>query len=161
MKWVSVNSSSTNERYELWTKDEKLASVSFSAKTHIVRFVSNLGMRLFFFEKRGLMNPKTVIANEYGIRIGKLESDKNSPQKGMVELDGKKYCFQVNPNNSDELSIYEEGRSQTIMNCSFNMVSNGITKAKSILDTKLPCLLMMLCWYALISHQSPYSGAAA
>ncbi len=161
MKWVSVNSNSTNENFELWKQDQKLATVSFSTKTHIVRLVSNLGKRLFFFEKRGLLNPRTVIANEYGIQIGKFELDMYTPQKGVVELDGRKYCFQKNPNNAAELSVYDEEMQNNLIDCSFNMVTNGLSKTKTLLDSKFPSLLLLVCWYALVPHHSPYSEVAA
>src|SRR5476651_1188987 len=103
MKWVCVNTGSPDESFELWNQDKKLADISFSNRTRIARIVSNLGRRLFFFEKKGVLAPRAIIKNEYGIKMGKLELEKPGAQKGCLELDGKKYRYVFNENNSGEL----------------------------------------------------------
>jgi len=146
MKWVSVNNGTSGENFELWQGENKLAGISFSKTTaHIARIASNLGRRLFFFEKEGLFTPKAVFKNEYGIKIGKLEEIK--PGMGILEMEGKKYSFIYNNNNSGELVIYDEAMQQNLLTCSFNAIANGFAKTKSLLDTKFPTLLMALCWY--------------
>jgi hypothetical protein len=149
MKWVSVNSNSNSlENFELWKDDIKLATISFSKSTRIARIVSTLGKRLFFFEKRGLLTPRAVIKNEYGIKMGKVEEVKAGTGKGYLELNEKKYYFIYNQNNSGELALYgDELMQEELLNCSFTTLSAGFTKSKSLLDTKFPSLLMALCWY--------------
>ena len=147
MKWVSVNSGTANENFELWEADIKVADISFSKSTRIARFVSKLSKRLFFFEKKGLLTPKAVIKNEYGIKMGKVEETKPGTGKGYVELNDKKYFFVYNENNSGELMLYDEAMQKNLLTCSFNTLSSGFNKTKSLLDTKFPSLLMALCWY--------------
>ncbi len=148
MKWVSVNNSTSNENFELWKDDIKLADISFSKNTRVARFVSKLSKRLFFFEKRGLLSPKAVIKNEYGIKMGTMEETKSGTGKGYVELDGLKYFFVFNQNNSGELILYDATMQKNLLQCSFNTLSAGFNKTKSLFDTKFPSLLMALCWYA-------------
>ena len=59
----------------------------------------------------------------------------------------KKYFFVYNENNSGELMLYDEAMQKSLLTCSFNTLSAGFNKTKSLLDTKFPSLLMALCWY--------------
>lgn len=143
MKWVSVNNGTSSENFELWEADKKLAVISFSNTTRIARIVSNLGKRLFFFEKRGLLTPKAIFKNEYGIKMGKLELDKPGAQNGHLEIEEKKYRYSFNENNSGELKVYNEEMTENLITCTFPALSSG-----AFLDTKLPSLLLVLCWYS-------------
>jgi hypothetical protein len=152
MKWISVNNGS-EENFELWKDDTtKLADISFSKESRIARFVSKLTRRLFFFEKRGLFSRKAVIKNEYGIKMGDVEELKGG--KGFVEVDGKKYYFVYDQNNSGELELYDESMEKSLLSCSFNTLTNGFNKTKSLLDSKFPSLLMVLCWYVFQPHSA-------
>ncbi len=150
MKWVSVNTGAANENFELWQADKKLAEISFTKGTRIARFVSSISRRIFFFEKKGLFSPKAIIKNEYGIKMGKLELSKPQAQNGFLELDGKKYQYSFNENNSGELKVYTEGGNSTILTCNFPLPTQNQStlKSTSFLDSKLPSLLLVLCWYA-------------
>lgn len=149
MKWISVNNSTSNENFELWEADKKLADISFSNTTRIARIVSNLGKRLFFFEKKGLLTPKAIFKNEYGIKMGKLELEKPGAQKGYLEVEDKKYRYVFNENNNGELNVYNETMSETLITCNFpSTVTSGSGKTRSFLDSKLPSLLLVLCWYS-------------
>jgi hypothetical protein len=154
MKWVSVNNGTAQESFELWEADKKLAVISFSNTTRIARIVSNLGKRLFFFEKRGLLTPKAIFKNEYGIKMGKLELQKPGAQNGQLEIEGKKYHYIFNENNSGELKVYDETMHENLITCNFPDTTGGLFKTKSFLDTKLPSLLLVLCWYSFQPRQS-------
>jgi hypothetical protein len=158
MKWVSVNNGTSQESFELWEADKKLAVISFSNTTRIARIVSNLGKRLFFFEKRGLLTPKAIFKNEYGIKMGTVEEIK--PGRGFVELNEKKYSFVYNENNNGELVLYD-AMQNNLLTCSFNTLSPGFNKTKSLLDTKFPSLLMVLCWYVFHPHNAGVKEAVS
>ena len=140
MKWVNVSKGSANENFELWGEDKKLANVSFNNNSHIARIVSNLGKRLFFFEKKGIFSPRAIIKNEYGIKMGKLELDQPDAQQGHLEMDGKKYCYIFNENNSGELKLYDEEMKKNLLTCNFPQISNPLARKKSFLDSKIPSL---------------------
>jgi len=145
MKWISINTEFSGEGYELWAGDKKLAGISFSQRTHIGRVMSNIGKRLFFFEKKGLFTPRAIITNEYGIRMGMVDEERPGSGKGHLEFDGRKYTYVL---NSGTLELYDEEMKKSLLSCSFNAVMSKIAKAKSLLDTKFPSLLLVLCWYA-------------
>lgn len=154
MKWVSVNNGTAKESFELWETDKKLAGISFSKHTRFARMVSTLGKRIFSFEKQGLFSQKEFIKNEYGVRIGKVEVTKPGAGKGIVEFDGKKYCYVYNQDNSGDLNLYDEAMKKNLLTCSFKAINTGLSKTKSLLDTKFASLLLVLCWYSFQPHNT-------
>ena len=161
MKWVSVNNGTANENFELWEVDKKLATISFSNTTRIARIVSNLGKRLFFFEKKGLLAPKAIFKNEYGIKMGKLELEKPGAQKGFLEIEEKKYRYVFNASNNGELNVYNETMSETLITCNFPAATNWAAKKPSFLDTKFSSLLLILCWYSFQPKNAAITEAFA
>ena len=157
MKWVSVNTGASNEIFELWNGDRKLANISFSNRTRFARIVSSFGKRIFSFEKRGFLLPKEVVKNEYGIKMGEVEESRPGSGKGQVMLDGKKYLFIYDENNSGELVLYDELMQKSLLTCSFNMVNKGLMKTRSLFDNKFASLLLVLRWYTF----QPHSASAA
>lgn len=155
MKWISVSNNSSKESFELWEDEMKLANISFSKQTRFVRIVSSLGKRMFTFEKKGLFTPKKFIRDEYGVKLGKVEETK--PGKGIVVLNGKKYSFTYDRENTGELVLYDELMQNNLLTCSFKTLNSGLTKTKSLLDSKFASLLLVLCWYTF----QPHNGAAA
>lgn len=157
MQWVKVQSNTPAETFELWSGDKKIAGASFSNTSHIVRMASAVGKRLFFYGNNGWLVQKPVIKNEYGITFGKLESASESGEKGYVELDGKKYHYQLQADNSISLQLLDGELNQSITSCSFaSVLSKGFTKTKSLMNTRFPQLLLLLCWYSFnMHHHSP------
>lgn len=154
MKWVNAKDSSSGENFELRDDERLLAGISFSKQTRFVRVVSDLGKRMFSFEKKGFLNPGKVIKNEYGIKLGKIEELKPGAGKGIVELNGKKYFFEFDKDHSGELKLYDELKQRSLLTCSFKAINLGINKTKSLLDTKFASLLLLLCWYSFQPHHT-------
>lgn len=160
MKWLATNNNTNGECFELWDDGNKLANISFSKRTGFVRMVSNLGKRMFSFDKIGLFTPKKIIRNEYGFKLGKIIEEKPGSGKGLVVLDGKKYSFIYDKDNSGNLFLYDEQMRHNLLTCSFATINSGISKTKSFLDSKIASLLLMLCWYTFQPHnaQAPDIG---
>lgn len=152
MKWFSVNTTSSKEKFELWEDEKMLADISFSKQTRFVRMVSNLGKRMFSFEKKGLFTHRKVIKNEYGIKLGKVEE--KSTGKGIVELEGKKYPFVYDKDNTGDLTLYDEDMQKNLLSCNFKAITNTINKTNSLLDTRVANLLLLLCWYTFQPHNA-------
>jgi hypothetical protein len=152
MKWVNISNSSSKEIFELQDDEKVLADISFSKQTRFVRIVSDLGRRMFSFEKSGFLHPRKIIRDEYGIKFGKVEEDKHG--KGIIELDGKKYAFVYEENGSGDLIIYDELMQKDLLRCNFNAIANSLNKATSLLDTKFASLLLLLCWYSFQPHNT-------
>jgi hypothetical protein len=147
MKWVKTNTNSSNEQFELWEGDKKIAELSFTNGTRIGRFVSTLTKRIFFFDSRGVFAPKAILKNEYGIKIGKLALADAKLKNGYLELEGKKYQYTFNHNNSNELKVFDEASNKNLITCTFPTATLDTTNKPSFLNTKLPSLFLVLCWY--------------
>lgn len=152
MKWVSTNNNSSQENFELQDDEKVLAGISFNKQTRFARLVSGFGKRMFSFENKGFLKPARVIKNEYGIKLGRVEELKDG--KGYVELDGKKYFYIYDKDNSGELVLYDEAMENNLLTCSFNAINLGINKTKSLLDSKFASLLLVLCWYTFQPHNT-------
>jgi len=154
MKWVNINNTSAKESFELREDEKVLADISFSKQTRFVRIVSKLGKRMFSFEKKGFLNQSKVIRDEYGIKLGRVEETKPGTGKGLVELNGKRYFYVYDRDNSGELVLYDEFMQKNLLTCSFNAIATGLNKTKSLLDTKFASLLLLLCWYSFQPHNT-------
>lgn len=152
MKCLTVNNTSLNEIFELRDDEKVLAGISFSKQTRFVRIVSDLGKRMFSFEKKGFFTPRKVIRDEYGIKLGKVEETGHGTGKGIIELDGKKYTYVFNQDNTGDLVLYDEAMKKNLLSCNFKAINNTISKTNSFLDTKFSTLLLLLCWYAFQPH---------
>lgn len=162
MQWVKVQSNTPAETFELWSGDKKVAGASFSNTSHIIRMASAVGKRLFFYGNKGWLVQKPVIKNEYGITLGKLEFESETGEKGYVELDEKKYHYQLQADGSINLQSFDDALNQNVTSCNFgNVLSKGFTKTKSLMNTRFPQLLLLLCWYSFNMHQQSGSQQPA
>jgi len=159
MKWVNIINSSSKENFELREDDRVLADISFSKQTRFVRVVSDLGKRMFSFETRGFLSHCKIIRNEYGIRLGKVETEK--PGKGKIEIDGKKYAFIFDEYNTGDLIVFDEMMQKNLLRCNFNAIADTLHKTSSLLDTKFASLLLLLCWYSFQPHNTAVTNVVA
>ena len=153
MKWVNVSNGYSGDHYELWKNDKKLVSLYISNHTKTTRIECADDKRLFFIEKKGFLNSRTVIKNEYGILVGEVLGETREAEKGIIELDGKRYEYSFTENTNGELVIFEENTNNPLVSCNLSSDHDEVAavakKSKSLHDTKYPSLLMALCWYLL------------
>ena len=81
MQWVNVSNGYSGNHYELWKDNNKLVSLSISNRTKITRIECEADKRLFFIEKKGFLNSRTVIKNEYGILVGEVLGETREAEK--------------------------------------------------------------------------------
>ena len=154
MKFISVNkNSSAGNAFELWYNDKKLISLSLGKETKTARIESGTDRRLFFIEKRGFLHNKTIIKNEYGIKVGELSSEQQNANEGVIEWDGKKYGYTFGQNNGTALTLSNELENTPFISCNLSAIidtaASLVKKSISLHDTKYPYILTALCWYLL------------
>ena len=153
MKWINVSNNSSNLSYELWNDEIKLVSLSISNRTKISRIECATDKRLFFIEKTGFLHSKTIIKNEYGIRLGELIGENRDAHEGMIELEGKKYAYSFNNITEAGLVIYDESKKKPLVSCHLSSPVDQATavvkRSRSLHDTAYPSLLLAICWYLL------------
>jgi hypothetical protein len=153
MKWEVVSSNANQELYELWHNEKKLLTLDYHPFTSSARINYPAERRVFLIRKEGFLRNKTVLRNEYGVRIGQLGYDKGSSQSGTLELNDEKFNYRFHNNSLSELIVYKNSPDIPFVTC----VLKGGNENPSIQfnnETKLSplqhFLLMALCWYMLL-----------
>jgi len=152
MNWkTALTTNSNQELYELWHADKKLLSLEFHPFTNSARIQYEDTKRVFNLRKEGFLRNKTVLRNEYGIRIGQLGTDKARPGEGTIELNEKKFNYTLQNNPLSELVIRSEENKPLIV-CG---LASEYGRAAVELSRHQPgnaehFLLMALCWYLFL-----------
>ncbi len=132
------------QKYLLVDGSDRKAELKYNLLQKSVRVSNDDAQRVFFMEKTGFWNNKTIFKNEYGVEIGKMSNEKGF-HAGHIEVDGNKFHYVVHDAPSQELVIYDE-LSQPILTC--DLSASGYKQGQD-----LGGLVLGLCWYA-----NPSSG---
>lgn len=148
MKWVMVKHASPSvQKYHLLEGVSKKAVLKYNLLQQSVRVSNDDTQRVFFLERSGFWNNKTIFKNEYGLEIGKMSFEKGF-HAGAIEVDGNKYHYVTDDNQ--QLVIYDD-LSHPILTC-------DLSAAGYKPDQDLSSLLLGLCWYVYPSsgvHEPP------
>ncbi len=136
MKWVMVKHASPSvQKYHLVEGVAKKAVLKYNLLQQSVRVSNDDTQRVFFLERTGFWNNKTIFKNEYGLEIGKMSFEKGF-HSGAIEVDGNKYHYVI---QESQLVIYND-LSQPILTC-------DLSAAGYKPDQDLSSLVLGLCWY--------------
>jgi hypothetical protein len=149
MKWVMVKHASPSvQKYHLVEGASQKAVLKYNLLQQSVRISNEDTQRVFFLERTGFWNNKTIFKNEYGLEIGKMSFEKGF-HAGTIEVDGNKYHYVIQDNALQQLVIYDD-LSNPILTCDLNTAGYKP-------DQDLSSLLLGLCWYLFpaAGQQSP------
>jgi hypothetical protein len=153
MKWEIVTTSAGHERYDLWHNEKKLLTLDFHPFTNSARIEYAAEKRVFMIRKEGFLRNKTVLRNEYGVRMGQLGYEKSKANEGQIELDGEKFFYSIHNDPLAELVIYRDTKDKPFVICGLK-ADNGDTSVQFNKTTELSpsrhFLLMALCWYMFL-----------
>jgi hypothetical protein len=94
---------------------------------------------------------KTVLCNEYGIRLGHLVNDS---KEHYIELNGERFFYAIDNGEKPQLIIYKESKSNPLVICDIdiNKNSNSLFVSKGVTpDAKVySSLLLALGWYMFL-----------
>lgn len=148
MKWESVTSTLGYSVYALWNNGHKLATLVFNFSSNAARLEYANEKRVFLIRKEGFRKNKTVLRNEYGVRIGYAGTENN---EAFIELDNERFFYSVDNKEEPVVTIYKDSKDHPLAVCGLNVDKgkslNTIGKDKSIRDEAHYSLLMTLCWY--------------
>lgn len=153
MKWIVVSKTSEQELYELWLKDKKVMALEFHPSTNSARISSDEEQRVFHLRKEGLLKNKTVLRNEYGIRIGRLGYEKWDANHGYVELGNEKFNYTIGNNPMAELRISRDNSEEPLVVCGLKVKNDSTPVHFSNQNELSPSeymLLLSLCWYIVL-----------
>jgi hypothetical protein len=151
MRWETVNSASNNEVYHLYKDDKKILTLALNPFSNSARVECEKQKRVFLIRKEGFRRNKTVLRNEYGIKIGELG---NENKENFIDVNDERFYYLIQNNPQPELVLYKESKDRPFVTCSLSTKEDGpavhFTKDKNLSETTHPGLLMALCWYMFL-----------
>jgi hypothetical protein len=148
MKWESVTHTLGYSVYALWNNGRKLVTLVYNYTSGAARIEYEDERRVFLIRKEGFMKNKTVLRNEYGVRIGHAGTENNEL---FIELDNERFFYFVDNKEEPSVTIYKESKDQPLAVCGLNIEKGKSLKSfgkdKIIRDDAHYSLLMTLCWY--------------
>lgn len=149
MKWETVTSTIGYSVYALWNNGRKLVTLVFNPSVNAARIEYDDEKRVFLIRKEGFLRNKTVLRNEYGIRIGHAGSENN---EDFIVLDNERFFYSLENEKAPAVTIYKQSKDQPLAVCRLDVDEynsllklTGNHKARRE-DTRYG-LLMTLCWY--------------
>lgn len=151
MRWDSITSASNNEIYHLYKEDKKLLTLTLNPFSNTARVECEKQKRVFLIRKEGFRRNKTVLRNEYGIKIGELGQEN---KENFIDVNNERFFYTTHNNPLAELVLYKESKENPFVSCGLSVKEGNaavhFTKDKKLSDTSHPGLLMALCWYMFL-----------
>ncbi|MEO7982740.1 MAG: hypothetical protein ABI688_01535, partial [Bacteroidota bacterium] len=151
MRWEIVASTSNNEIYHLYKDDKKLLTLTLNPFSHTARVECDKQKRVFLIRKEGFLRNRTVLCNEYGVKIGELGLEN---KEHFIDINEERFFYITHNNPLAELVLYKESKENPFVTCGLNVTEGNpavhFTKDKQLSDTSHPGLLMALCWYMFL-----------
>jgi len=140
MKWLFTSKKSRQEIYELWNNEEKLLTLTFQPGSGSLRIASDDEKRVFLIGREGFLRTRTVLRNEYGIRIAQLNYETSQDKIGTIDFDDERFNYAIRNFFRPELVITKN--EETIVSCELPEVPK-----KSFDSANHDFLIVTLCWY--------------
>jgi hypothetical protein len=151
LEWLIKTEQEADNVYELWNNDEKLVTLSLNQFTQTAKVECANSRRSFKIEKEGFLRNKTIIKNEYGIKIGQLGLQPFS-NEGFIDLNEEKFYYSSKNEPPAELVIYKSSKKQPLVTCGIKPNSDDtfIHFKKNKETDKYSCLLMAISWFLFV-----------
>jgi len=147
MKWETVSSAIGHSAYALWNNGKKLITLVFNSSSNAARIEYAGEKRVFLIRDEGFRKNKTVLRNEYGIRIGHTGTENN---ENFIVVNNERYFYSID-NNEPVLTIYKESKDRPLAVCGLNINDTSLlSKAgvkRPLPEKALYSMLMSLCLY--------------
>lgn len=154
MKWQTVTSTIGYSVYALWNNGRKLATLVFNPSMNTARIECADEKRVFLIRREGFLKNKTVLRNEYGIRIGHAGSE---GKEDFIVLGNERFFYSPTGEKQSAVAIYKESKDQPIAVCEMDEAksapSTGLNPGSAPDNTRYG-LLMTLCWYLFQPSQA-------
>ncbi len=151
MRWETASSGSANEIYHLFKEEKKILTVVLNPFAHSARVECDNQKRVFLIRKEGFLRNKTVLRNEYGVKIGELGHEN---KENFIDLNNERFFYTIHNNPLAQLVLYKESKDKPFVSCGLSVKEGtpavDFTKDKLLSDTSHPGLLMALCWYMFL-----------
>lgn len=149
MKWESVTSTLGYSVFALWNNGRKLVTLVFNSSSSAARIEYEGQRRVFLIRKEGFMKNKTVLRNEYGVRIGRVGSENN---ENFIELSDERFYYSFSDSDAPAVTIYKNSKDQPLTVCELDVKRKDVLGAfhkNKMEESSMYPLLMTLCWYLI------------
>jgi hypothetical protein len=148
MKWELIAATKEHEVYHLMNDNKKLLSLELNSFSQAARIHCEDEKRVFVIRKEGFLRNRTVIRNEYGVKIGELGQENKDR---FISVDNEKFYYTYRNNPLAELMIKDHKR-ETIVTCALKTAEG---KARMHMEDNKEevanaALLMAVCWYLFL-----------
>jgi hypothetical protein len=140
MKWLSITTRAQEKIYELWNPKKKLLALAYHPASGTLRVSADDEKRVFLIGREGFLRRRTVLRNEYGIRIGQLAYDNNQDNHGTIDVYEEDFTYILQNDPNPKASIYRN--SELLAASDLPVISEDIN------SDNYDLLMLMLCWYA-------------
>lgn len=139
MKWLSITTRAQEKIYELWNSKKKLLALAYHPASGTLRVSADDEKRVFLIGREGFLRRRTVLRNEYGIRIAQLTYDNNQDNQGMIDVNGEDFSYMLQNDPAPNASIYR--------NMELRATSDLPVISEDINSDNYDLLMLVLCWY--------------
>ena len=143
MKWFLINNDSQQKVYELRTSKEKLLTLTHHPTSGTIRISTRDEKRVFLFGREGFIRNRTVLRNEYGIRMGQLSHEGGQISQGNIEISDEPFNYILQNADPVKAAIYKNG--DILIVCELPEIS------KSYTNNDHDLLILTLCWYLAVA----------
>lgn len=158
MIWETFTSTIGQTVYTLCNNGKKLVTLVFNSSSNAARIEYADEKRVFLIRDEGFRKNKTVLRNEYGIRIGHTGSENN---ENFIELNNQRYFYAVDDKQQPAMTIYKESIEQPLVICKLDIKDDLLARSgvKTLQQKTLYSLLLGLCLH-LFKPLTEQSGSA-
>jgi len=140
MKWLCIVSSSRQEIYELRNTEKKLLTLTYHPDSATLRITANDDKRVFLIGREGFLRSRTVLRNEYGIRMGQLIYEGGQENQGSIEVYDERFNYSIQNNFPSKVTIYKNA--ERLVECELPAISKNDPS-----NANYDLLVLTLCWY--------------
>jgi hypothetical protein len=161
LHWFAAASQQGYDMYELWNDNQRLLTLYLNQLSQTAKVECENSRRNFKIEKEGFRRNKTILKNEYGVKIGELGNGSWFGNEGSIDLNGEKLHYAIQNNGPTELVIYKSSKKNPLLACDIpkNEHSAPAEKEKDHQTEKYSCLLMALGWFLFMPMAKEYAWA--
>lgn len=159
LHWFAAAPQQGYDTYELWNDEQQLLKLYLNQFSQTAKLECANGRRNFRIEKEGFRRNKTILKNEYGVKIGELGIGSWFGNEGFIDMNGKKLNFAIQGSELNELLIYQSTKKQPLLACDVPKQGDIGPAKKAVHAEQYPCLLMALGWFLFMPMAKEYALA--
>jgi hypothetical protein len=152
MNWIAAKGKQGFDEYELWNGEQRLMTLEFNQFSQTAKIECLNSRRIFKIDKEGFLGNKTILKNEYGIKIGHLSGEHWFNHEGIIELNDEKFHYTTINAPLAELVIYTDSPKNPLLKCGISL-ENGNTSInfeKHKEAEQHSIFLMALAWFLFL-----------